>query len=320
MKRSRNPVGLLLLLVALLAPAAPCAAYPDKPVSIIVSVGPGAGPDVIARILAERFTAAWGQQVLIVNRPGGGGVIAAQAAALASPDGYTLYMPVSSAFTVLPESKTKIPVDLSTDFRLVGLIGDQPMVIAAASSLGVHTLPDFIAYAKQHPGEVLYGASRLSVPHMTGELLQMRSDIQMGYVPTTGIAKVVQDIMSGNLSVAIESMPGLAGAVQAGTVKALAVASDKRLTAYPDLPLVSETLPGFIATGWFALMAPAKTPDAIVAQLESDLRAALSDPELNKKFEQIGIAPRPLSVAETMKFIHTEQDLWRPIVRQIGAE
>jgi len=318
--RSRLRVILLLLPALGVAPAAQGAGYPEKPVSIIVSVGPGTGPDVIARILAERFAAAWGQQVLIVNRPGGGGVIAAQAAAMANPDGYTLYMPVSSLFTVVPESKTKIPVDVATDFTLIGLVGDQPMVIAAAPRLGVNALQDFIAYARQRPEEVLYGASRLSVPHMTGELLQIRAGIRMGYVPTPGVAKVLQDIMSDNLSVAIESMPGLAGAVQAGSVKPLAVASDRRLPAYPDLPLVSETLPGFVATGWFALMAPAKTPEDVTSRLEADLRAVLEDAELHKKFEQIGTSPRPMSAAEATRFIHAEQDLWRPVVRQIGVE
>ena len=309
----------LVLLPICGSPPAHCA-YPEKPVSIVVSVGPGAGPDVIARILADRLTHLWGQQVLIVNRPGGGGTIAAQAAALANPDGYTLYMPVSSAFTVLPESKTKMPVDLTTDFAIVGLIGDQPMAIAVAPSLGINSLQEFVALAKRRPNEILYGASRLSVPHMTAEALQIRSGIKLGFVPTAGAAKVVQDIMSGNLAVVVDSIPGIAGALQAGAVKAVAIASDKRLEAYPELPLASDTLPDFQAKGWFVLMAPAKTPNAVIRQLESDLRTALSDPELKKKFEVIGTFPRPSSVAETVEFIRAEQDFWRPIVRQIGTE
>jgi len=312
-------LGLLLVLGAAATPAH--AAYPERPVSIIVSVGPGAGPDVIARILADRLTHLWGHQVLVVNRPGGGGIIAAQAAALANPDGYTLFMPVSSAFTVLPESRTKTSVDIATDFSLIGFIGDQPMMIGAAPSLGVSTLQDFIALAKQRPNEILYGASRLSLPHMTGELLQLRADIKLGYVPTTGAAKVIQDIMSGNLSVVIDSMPGIAGAVQNGDVKLLAVASDRRLTNYPNVPLVRDTLPNFEpARGWFVLMAPAKTPEPIVRQLEADLRKVLVDPELKEKFEAIDTFPRPLSTAETLEYIRAEQDLWRPIVRQIGSE
>jgi tripartite-type tricarboxylate transporter receptor subunit TctC len=294
--------------------------YPEKPVTIIVPVGPGAGPDVIARILADRLTQQWQQQVLIVNRPGGSGIIAAQAAAIANPDGYTLYMPVSSAFAVLPESKTRLPVDLAVDFATIGLIGEQPMTIAVTPALGANTLAEFIDTAKRRREQVLYGASRLSVPHMTGELLNLRAGIKMGYVPTSGAAKVVQDIMSGNLHVVVDSIPGMAGALQTGAVKALAVASDRRLENYPDLPLVSDTLPGFQARGWFVLMAPVKTPASIVRKLGDDLRSALNNPDLRKRFEIVGTFARPLSVADTLAFITAEQNLWRPIVRQIGAD
>ena len=309
----------LALLISIGSPW-PVAAFPDKPVSIIISVAPGAGPDVIARILAEGLTNLWKQQVVVVNRPGGGGVIAMQAAAGASPDGYTLYMPVSSTFTVLPESKTRMPVDLATDFTTIGLVGDQPMAVAVAPSLGANTLAEFIALAKRRPGEILYGASRLSVPHMSGELLQLRGGFKLGFVPTLGAAKVVQDIMSGNLQVVVDSLPGMAGALQSGAVKALAVAGDKRLDNYPDLPLLSETLPNADAKGWFVLMAPAKTPEPVVRQLGSDLNKALRDPGLKRRFEIVGTFPKPSTLAETIAYIRAEQELWRPIVRQIGVD
>lgn len=307
----------LALLIAVAYPL-PAVSYPDRPVTIIVSVAPGAGPDVIARILADRLTHLWKQQVLVLNRPGGGGTIAAQAAALAAPDGYTLYMPVSSTFTVLPESKVKMPVNLATDFAMIGLVGDQPMAIAVAPSLGVNTLAEFIALAKRRPNEILYGATRLSVPHMTAELLQLRAGITLRYVPTVGAAKVIQDIMGGSLSMVVDSMPGLAGAVQSGAVKVLGIASDRKLDNFPELPLITATIPNFEpARGWFVLMAPAKTPEAVVHKLRSDLYAALNDPELKNKFEAVGTYPRPISVAQTLDYIKAEQDLWRPIVRQI---
>ena len=294
--------------------------YPEKPVTLIVPVGPGSGPDVIARILADQLSKQWKQQVLIVNRPGGSGIIGAQAAIQAAADGYTLYMPLSSAFVVLPESKTKLPVDLEKDFRTIGLIGDQPMTYAVTPKLGVNTLSDFITLAKQRPNQILYGASRLSVPHMTGELLNVRAGIKLGYVPTTGAAKVVQDIMSGNLHVVVDSIPGMAGALQTGSVLALAVASDKRLESHPNIPLVSETLPGVYARGWFVLVAPTKTPELIVRKLGEDLRTALGEAELRRRFEVVGTFARPSSIEQTRAFIKTEQDLWRPIVQQIGVD
>jgi tripartite-type tricarboxylate transporter receptor subunit TctC len=311
----------LLLAVGLCASApARAQVYPERPVSIIVPVAPGAAPDVIARILADRLGQRWKQQVLVVNRPGGSGVIGSQAAASAAADGYTLYMPLSSAFTIVPESKTKWPVDLMVDFATIGLICDQPMTFAVTPKLAVDTLAEVIALAKRRPNEILYGASRLSVPHMTGEFLNMRAGIKLGFVPTTGAAKVVQDIMSGNLHVVIDSIPGVAGALQAGAVKALAVAGDKRLGNYPDVPLVSDTLPDFRATGWYVLMAPAKVPEPIVRKLGDDLRATLEEPELRSRFEVVGTFARPSSIAQTMAFIKAEQDQWRPIVRQIGAD
>ena len=153
--------------------------YPQRPVTLIIPVAADTGADVIARVLAERLSERWGQQVVIINRPGAAGAIAAQAAASAAPDGYTLYMAVSSAFIVIPETKVKWPVDLATDFVPIGWISDQPMIIAVAPSLGVTTLSEFIDLAKRKPDDILYGAARLSVPHLTGALLNDRAGIKM---------------------------------------------------------------------------------------------------------------------------------------------
>ena len=295
--------------------------YPQRPVTLIIPVAAGTGADVIARVLAERLSERWGQQVVIINRPGAAGAIAAQAAASAAPDGYTLYMAVSSAFIVIPETKVKWPVDLATDFVPIGWISDQPMIIAVAPSLGVTTLSEFIDLAKRKPDDILFGAARLSVPHLTGALLNDRAGIKMRYIPTVGAAKVMQDIMNGNLNVVTDSIPGIRGAIQNGTVKALAFTGESRLANYPDLPLASETLPNFHVRGWFVLMAPAKTPEAIVKQARADLRATLEQPALRERYEQMGTFPRPTSsVEEVLSLIEAEKNLWRPIVRRIEAD
>lgn len=170
---------LLLFALGLWTAAAPAAGqeFPQKSVSLIAPFAPGVGADVIVRILADRLSHRWNQQVVVINRPGGSGSIAAQAAAMANPDGYTLYVAVSSGFVVIPETKSKWPVDLLTDFTTIGLISDQPMIIAVAPSLGVNSLAEFIKLTKHHPNEILYGASRLSIPHLTGELLNVRASI-----------------------------------------------------------------------------------------------------------------------------------------------
>ena len=317
-------VGLICaqLLAVCLGVASPASvqSFPDKPVSIIVPFAPGVGADVIIRILADRLTERWKHQVLVVNRPGASGLIAAQAAAAAAPDGYTLYMPVSSNFVVRPKDRAKWPVELPGDFATIGLISEQPMIIAATPSLGVNTLAEFIAYARQRPNEILYGATRLSVPHLTGALLNQRAGIAMRYIPTTGAAKVMQDIMNGNLQVVTDSVPGIRNAMNGGLVKGLAFTGSKRVASFPDLPLASETIPGFRVRGWFALMAPKATPPAIVSQISDDLRSTLSEPALRQRYEQIGTFALPASVEETLNYIKAEQELWAPIVEQIGTD
>ena len=157
--------------------------YPRRPVSIISPAPAGAGPDTIARVVADDLTKLWRQQVLIVNRPGAGTLISLQAAAAARPDGYTLFMPLSSTFIILPETQARLPLDLERDIVTIGLIGEQPMVIAVNPKLGVDTLSDLIALAKRRPDSILYGANPGGLPHMTGELLQQRAGIKLTLVP-----------------------------------------------------------------------------------------------------------------------------------------
>ena len=153
--------------------------YPAQPVKIIIQAAAGNGPDVLARIVADRLTELWGQQALVINRPGAGGIIAGQAAATAKPDGYTLYMPSSSTFVVLPAVHPKLPFDLERDFTPIGLVGQQPMVIAASPALGVGSLKQLIATAKQRPGDILYAAlNRGTLPHLTSELFRNRLGIE----------------------------------------------------------------------------------------------------------------------------------------------
>ena len=158
--------------------------YPTRPVMLLSPTGAGSGPDVIARIVADRLTKTWGQQVLVVNRPGGGGVIAAQAAAVAPSDGHTLYMPLASTFVVLPETQAKMPLDLARDLVPIGMIGEQPMVIAVNPALGINTLAELIARAKGRPGEILFGAARGTLPHLTGEMLRRRVGLDLTFIPS----------------------------------------------------------------------------------------------------------------------------------------
>jgi tripartite-type tricarboxylate transporter receptor subunit TctC len=313
--------GLWLLAAAALAgSAAQAQDYPTNPVKLVTQGAPGSGPDVIARIVADHLGRLWGQQVLVLSHPGAAGSAAARVAAAAAPDGSTLYMPATSAFVVMPEMLPNLPFDLERDFVRIGFIGEQPMVFAVAPALAINSLPDLIARAKAKPGEILYAANlRGSLPHLSVELLRRRTGIDLTFVPYPGAAGGLQDIMGGRIAMIAESLPPLAGAIQSGMIKPLAIASEKRLPNFPDLPTVAETSPGFAAMGWFVLLAPAGTPDAIVRKVNRDLAKVLDQPDFQKRFQDLGTFVRPLSPTETTEFIRSEQRLWRPLVRQLGT-
>ncbi len=310
---------LLLVLSALGVTAGQAETYPARPVKLIVPVGAASTPDVIARIIADRLTQVWTQQVLVINRPGGGGIIAAQAAAASEPDGYTLFFGLSSTFVVLPETHEKLSIDLRGAFVPISLVTEQPLLIAAASMLSVNTLADAIASAKKKPEGLLYAANfHGSLPHMAGKLFAARAGIKLTHVPYPGVAPALNDIISGRIGLIVETMSGLSGAVASGAVKPLAFTAAQRLPDFPDLPTVSETIPSFEAKGWFALMAPVGVSAEIVQKLNRDLRNVLSQSELQRKFQSLGTYARPMSPPETASFIRSEQDRWRPLVRELA--
>jgi putative tricarboxylic transport membrane protein len=311
--------SIAVLCASAAAPDAAADSYPSKYVSIITQVAAGSGPDVVARIVADRLAQRWGKQVTIVNRNGAAGLIAAQAAAAAPPDGYTLYMPTSTALLVLPETHPKLPVNFERDFVPIGLIAQSPMLIAVSPSLGVNTLQEFIAVARKRPGELAYAANnRGSTPHLAGELFRSQAGIELLFVPYPGASGGLNDVRGGRVSMIVEGPAALSGALQEGAIKALAVTSATRLRTFPDLPTAAETIPGFSVVAWYALMAPAGTPDAIVRKVSHDLDWALGQDEVKKRLETLGNYARPMSPAQTAEFIRSEQRSWKPVIKQAG--
>jgi tripartite-type tricarboxylate transporter receptor subunit TctC len=306
----------VLAVAPLAGPSAHAESFPSKPVKIILQAAAGTAPDVLGRMIAERLSQAWGQQVLIVNRPGAGGLLAAQAAVAAEPDGYTLYQATTAGLIVLPVTQ-KLTFDVRRDFVPIGLMGEQPFFIAVAPSLGVNALPELIALAKKRPGEILYVAgSRGGMPHLTAELFRSEAGIDLTFVPYPSIPQSLQEVIAGRIPMIVEAMPGLSGAIEGGSIKPLAVTSAKRLPNFPDVPTVGAFIPGFSVTGWFALMAPAKTPDEIVLKVSQSVRAVINRPELQQKFETLGAFLRATSPAETAEFIRDQQNSWWPIVKK----
>jgi tripartite-type tricarboxylate transporter receptor subunit TctC len=301
--------------------AAETGSYPSQPVKIIIQAPAGNGPDVVARIIAERLAQLWGQQVLILNRPGGGGLIAAQAAVSAQPDGYTLYMPSSSTFLVLPARHAKLPFDLDRDFARIGLVAEAPLVIAAAPSLGIDSVPELIARAKRRPGDIMYSAiGRGTLPHLTSELFQRRAGIELRYIPYAGTSQALQDVMGGRLGLVFDGFGALAGALESGAVKALATTAPERLSHRPHVPTVAETIPDFVALSWYPMLAPAGTPAHVIDKVSADLRAVLAQPGLQERLRHNGSTTRPMSPADLSAFIDSERQRWRPIMEEVAPD
>jgi tripartite-type tricarboxylate transporter receptor subunit TctC len=309
-------VSLALTLLA----AAPSIAqdYPSRPVRIISQAGVGSAPDVMARIVADQLGKAWGQQAIIINRPGASGANAAQMAASAEPDGYTLFLANSSTFTIMPETQTKLPFDVQRDFVPAGFVAEQPMLIAVSAALPVNSLAELIALAKEQPGQLLYaGNAGGSTPNMTGEFFRERAGIDITYVSYPGAAAGLTDVIAGRVQIIVEGLPALFGAVEARSIKPLAVLAARRLPNLPDVPIAGDTLPGFVATGWSALMARTGTPPEIVRKISADLNKGLDDPDVRARFAQIGAYVRPMSPDALASYIREQQSLWRPIARKL---
>jgi tripartite-type tricarboxylate transporter receptor subunit TctC len=310
-----------LLFAATVEQGAAQSDYPSRPIRIITHSAAGGAPDVMLRVVGDRLTALLGQQVIVLNQPGAGGAVAARAAAAAAPDGYTLYMPAASAFVTLAGLQPNLPLQVPRDFAPIGFIGEQPMFLTVTPSLGVASLAEFIALAKQQPGKLSYAATgRGTMTHLTGELLKSRAQIDVLAVPYTGGApQALNDAVGGRLSMVIEGLAALAGSIQGGSMKPIAVGAPTRLPDFPDLPAAAEVLPGFNARGWAALVAPVGTPEAVVGKMSEALRKAVGEAEVQKKLAVTGSYVRPMSPAEVMAFIQAEQDMWKPILERIAA-
>lgn len=319
MRPHRSSLALVMLALAALPAAAQ--GWPSKPVKVIMATAAGSAPDVIARIVSDRLSQIWGQQVLILNRPGATGLVALQALATSERDGHTLYLPSSSSLVVLPVTHAgKLPFDLQRDLVPIGLVGEQPFLIVAGNHTGFNTLSDLIAFGRQKPGELTYAANfKGSLPNMTAEWFGSHAGIELTYVPYPGAPQGLADVVGGRIAMMVEGVAAFTGAMQAKTVKPLGVTAPKRLPNYPDIPTVAETVPGFDSRGWFTFMALAGTSDEIVRKVNADLRTALDIPEVRSRFETLATYVRHLTPAETGEFIRAEQKAWEPVVKQVGV-
>lgn len=295
------------------------AAFPTRPVRVIVQTAAGSALDALARLLNEQLSQIWGKQVIIVNQVGAGGLNAARAAAAATPDGYTLFLAGGSVFVALPELQHDLPFDVN-DFVPIGFVADQPYAILSSKRLGVTSLAELIALSKKTPGGLDAVAGTVGgLQHLTAEAFKARSGAHLNMIHYPGTDAALSDVISGRVPVMFQTLLPVAGVVNSGEVKLLAVASVSRLPNYPDLPTVAETLPGFTASGWSIMVAPHGTPAPIVQKINADLRTALSRPQLLQKFGALGNYTRSMTPQELADFVRRERQRWAPIVRQVAG-
>ncbi len=309
----------LYLAAAAAATAVPRAAsaldYPTRPVRIIDGFGGGSTPDLVSRLIGQWLSERLHQPFVVDNRVGAGGNIAAEAVATATPDGYTLLTCVT-ADAINATLYTKLDFDFVGDLVPVAGVIQLPMVILVNPSFPAKTLPEFIAYAKANPGKINFASPGVGTPmHVAIELLKMRAGIDMVHVPYRGPAPAFTDLLAGQVQGFIITLSSAIGFIRTEKLRALAVTSATRAQVLPDLPTVSETLPGFDATAWDGICAPKGTPSAIVEILSNNITAGLADPQLVAKIKDLGGETVPMGSAEFSKFVIAETEKWAKVVK-----
>ena len=293
--------------------------YPSKPVTFITPAAAGNSPDVVTRIVADKLTQLWKQQIVVINRPGAGGLIAVQAAAGVDKDGYTIYMTQASTYTVLPmQQEGKMPVDLQKAFTAVGMVGEQPIAVGVNKDVPAKSVKELIDLANKTQGGMLFAATnRGGQSHLTGELFREKSKANISFVHAAGAAVSVNDVVAGRIPIMFEGLAGMAAGTQNGGIRLLGIASEKRLPNLPDLPAINETVPGVVSSGWIVMMVPTGTPEPIIQKLNADLRKVVAMPDVIEKFQGLGTYTRDLTPQQTNEFLRNEEKLWWPIVRPI---
>lgn len=303
------------------ATAASAQSWPTKPVRFIVPAPAGTAPDIIARLVADKLVPMWGQQVLVDPRAGAGGINAMSNLVRSAPDGYTFAIAQATVLTLTPHLFKDPQFNVDKDLVPVVTVGTGPMMIAVNPATGVNNLADFIKLAKSKPGAVNFAPPLLnSVPHLAGELLSGSAGIKLFPVPYNGSTAAITATLANESQVTIDGLPPLVGHVKAGTLKPIAVTSLKRVPGYESIPTVAETFPGFEAIGWFVVVAPAGTPQAVIDRVNKDVNTVIQMPEVVAKFADLGVFSTAGNQQAAIQFVQKERDKWSKVVRDVGIK
>ena len=319
----RTLLAVLTATLSIVAGIVPVAAadYPTKPIRLVVPFPPGGTTDILARAVAQKLSETWNQQVIVDNRPGAGGNIGSDLVAKAAPDGYTLVMGTVGTHAINPNLYAKMPYDHVKDFAPVILVAGVPNVLVVNPSLPVHSVKELIDYAKANPGKLNFASSGNGTSiHLSGELFKTMAGVQMTHVPYKGSSPALADLMGGQVQLMFDNLPSSLGLIKGGKLRAIAVTSTTRAAALPDVPTIAESgLPGFEASSWFGVLAPAGTPHEIVAKLNGTIAAWLATPEAKEKLLAQGAIAAGGSPDDFARHIDRETVKWATVVKASGA-
>ena len=291
--------------------------WPVRPVRVVVPFTPGGSTDITARLVSNRLQEVWGQSVVVENKPGAGGNIAAEMVAHSDPDGYTIFIagPGMATNQFLYPSLSYDPVG---DFAPVTMLITQPNLMCVPNTSPAKSVQEFIAYCHANKGKVTYASSGIGTTlHLSGELFKRLAKVEMTHVPYRGGAPAINDLIPGRVDVAFDNMPSILPHVKAGSLRGLAVTTRERVRAVPDIPTIAESgLPGFDVFSWFAFWVPVRTPPDVVARINADTNAALAHASVKPRFEELGADPKGSTQAELAAFLKSEIDKWGPLIQE----
>jgi len=296
-------------------------AYPQKPIRMVVPFPPGGGTDILARLFGQKMSETLGQQIIIDNRGGAGGTLGTDIAAKAAPDGYTLIL-VSGSHAINPGLYQKLPYDSVSDFAPITQIATSPGILVVNPSLPVKSVKDLLALARAKPGQINYASAGSGTPpHLAGELFKVMAKIDMVHVPYKGNAPAFTDVIGGQVSLIFPTMPSAMPFIKSGKLRPIAVTSAKRSPAAPDIPTIAESgLPGYEATSWYGILAPARTPPQIVARLHEVLVSVIGAPDMQDKLAAQGLDPVGNTPQQFAAVIKSEIAKWAKVVKASGAK
>jgi len=315
-------LSIVALLASTMAAIAQPTAYPTKPIRIVVAYTPAGATDILARTIGQKLTEAWGQAVIIDNRPGANSNIGTEYAAKATPDGYTLLMVTAGTHGINPGLYRKLGFDAVKDFAPVSLVAMVPNVFVVNNGVPSKDLKEFIAYAKANQGKLNYGSpGNGSTAHLSMELFKSMTGIQMVHVPYKGSAGVLADLIGGQIVVTMDNMPPYVPQVKAGKIRALAVSPARRSPALPDVPTVAEAgVPGYDSGAWFGLVAPANTPKDLVAKLSRETARILKLPDVSARLADLGAESVGGTPEQFSAHIKAEIAKWAKVIRDANVE